>query len=273
MKYYLHDTSAFEDEKVSELFINYGYEGVGLFYVILEKLGKQEKPIKTTVLKSQLKIGKKLEKCWNFMESLGIISSNNGETFNKQLLNFSETYQIKSEKNAKRISEWREKQTDAKNVTCSESVRNAPKVKVSKVKVSKENNNTCETSSHTTLKNFFFEFYEKKNDVPFLNWNGRDAKALNELIKKMIKLHEEKKLDISPPAIENSIKVMLNQITDQWILDHISISLVNSKFSEIISNIKSSKNGQTSKNTNQSGVSEDYKRDVVNRILGIKVPD
>jgi len=66
MKYYLHDTSAFDDDKVTELFIYFGYEGVGLFYVILEKLAKQEKPVKTDVLKKQLRIGKKLEKCWNF---------------------------------------------------------------------------------------------------------------------------------------------------------------------------------------------------------------
>lgn len=139
MKYYLHDTSSFDDEKISELFINFGYEGLGLFYTILEKIGKQEKPVKTLVLKSQLKVGKRLEKCWNFMESLGIISSNNGETFNKQLLNFSEKYKIKSEKNAKRISEWREKQEVIENVTRSESVRNTPKVNESKVNESKHN--------------------------------------------------------------------------------------------------------------------------------------
>lgn len=134
MKYYLHDTSAIEDEKVAELFIRFGYEGVGLFYVILEKIGKQEKPIKTLVLKSQLKVGKRLEKCWNFMEEIGLISSNNGETFNKQLLNFSEKYQIKKEKNAKRISEWRKNQEIMENVTRYEQVCNSPKVKKSKVK-------------------------------------------------------------------------------------------------------------------------------------------
>lgn len=134
MKYYLHDTSAIDDEKVAELFIRFGYEGVGLFYVILEKLGKQEKPIKTLVLKSQLKVGKRLEKCWNFMEEIGLISSNNGETFNKQLLNFSEKYQIKKEKNAKRISEWRKNQEIMENVTRYEQVCNSPKVKKSKVK-------------------------------------------------------------------------------------------------------------------------------------------
>jgi hypothetical protein len=139
MKYFLHDSNSFEDEKVAMLYMEYGYEGLGLFYTILEKLSKQEKPIKTSVLKMQLKVGKKLEKCWNFMESIDIISSNNGETFNKQLLNFSEKYKIKKEKNLKRISQWRENQEVTENVTHCESVCNTPKVKESKVKESKVN--------------------------------------------------------------------------------------------------------------------------------------
>lgn len=139
MKYFLHDSNAFEDEKVALLFMEYGYEGLGLFYTILEKLAKQEKPVNTNVLKMQLKVGKKLEKCWNFMESIDIISSNNGETFNKQLLNFSEKYKIKKEKNLKRISQWRENQEITENVTRYESVCNTPKEKKSKVKESKVN--------------------------------------------------------------------------------------------------------------------------------------
>ena len=114
--------------------MNFGYEGLGLFYTLLEKMAKQEKPVKTSVLKQQLHVGKKLEKCWNFMEEIGLISSNNGETFNKQLLKFSEKYQIKKEKNAKRLLEWREKQELSENETRFKSVRNAPKVKISKSK-------------------------------------------------------------------------------------------------------------------------------------------
>lgn len=138
MKYYLHDSNSFNDEKITELFISFGYEGLGLFYTILEKLAAQEKPIKTTVLKAQLKVGKKLEKCWEFMESIELISSNNGETFNKQLMNFSGKYAIKKEKNKIRISEWRKNQELTKNVTCYESVCNDPKVNKSKVKETKE---------------------------------------------------------------------------------------------------------------------------------------
>jgi hypothetical protein len=137
MKYFLHSTDSFDDEKVSELFLNFGYEGLGLFYTALEKLAKQEKPIKTSVLKAQLKVGKKLEKCWLFMESLEILYSNNGETFNKQLLNYSEKYKIQKEKNREKISEWRDSQKEIKSVTSYEKICNAPKVKESKVKESK----------------------------------------------------------------------------------------------------------------------------------------
>ena len=139
MKYFLHDTSAIDDEKVAELFINFGYEGIGLFYVILEKLGKQEKPVKTAVLKSQLKVGKKLEKCWNFMESIGIISSNNGETFNKQLLNFSEKFLIKKEKTRKKVEEWRKNQEDKENVTSYVPNCNPLKDNISKDNINKVN--------------------------------------------------------------------------------------------------------------------------------------
>ena len=138
MKYFLHDSNAFNDEKITELYINFGYEGLGLFYTILEKLAGQEKPVKTLVLKKQLNVGKKLEKCWSFMEEIGIISSSNGDTFNERILSYSETYKIKKEKNREKISQWRDNKEDAKNVTGYEPECNHPKVKESKVKESKE---------------------------------------------------------------------------------------------------------------------------------------
>jgi len=138
MKYFLHDTSSFDDEKITLLYLEFGYEGLGLFYTALEKIGKQEKPINTIALKAQLKVGKRLEKCWKFMEQIELIHSNNGETFNEQLLNYSEKYQIKKEKNKEKVSEWRDKQKDIKDVTSNEPVRNPCKVKESKIKKSKE---------------------------------------------------------------------------------------------------------------------------------------
>lgn len=137
--------------------MEFGYEGLGLFYTLLEKLAAQEKPIKTSVLKSQLKVGKKLEKCWKFMEDIELIHSNNGETFNKQLLNFSEKYQIKKEKNSKRVLEWREKQQVTENVTHYESVCNAPKVKESKVNISNKEIKRFTPPTLQDISNYVFE--------------------------------------------------------------------------------------------------------------------
>jgi len=139
MKYFLHDTNAFNDEKITLLFIEYGFEGIGLFYSILEKIASQEKPINEAVIKKQLNIKKKLQKQLDFMYEIDLLSIKNGDVFNENLLTFSEKYQIKKEKTRKRVSEWREKQADIKNVTCYKGVRNTPKVKESKVKESKEN--------------------------------------------------------------------------------------------------------------------------------------
>lgn len=144
MKYFLHDTSAFQDEKISQLFIKFGYEGIGLFFTLLEKIALQEKPVNSLVLKKQLFIGKKLEKCWNFMEEIDLISTKNGETFNENLLKFSEKYKIKKEKTREKVSQWRDKQKDKKNVTGYVPDCNPPKVKESKVKESKVKENNIE---------------------------------------------------------------------------------------------------------------------------------
>lgn len=167
MKYFLHDSNSFNDEKITELFCEFGYEGLGLFYTILEKFAAQEKPIKTSVLKSQLKVGKKLERCWNFMESIGIIHSNNGESFNKQLLKFSEKYQIKKQENAERVKQWRENQLLKENVTLSEHVRNTPKVNIIKDNKSKVKESKDETVFECEIFPSFLDFwnlYDKKID-------------------------------------------------------------------------------------------------------------
>lgn len=172
MKYFLHDTNSFQDEKITELFIQHGYEGLGLFYTILEKLAMQEKPVKTIVLKKQLSVGKKLEKVWSFLEEIELIYSNNGETFNENILKFSEKYQIKKEKTKERVSQWRDNQRDSENVTRYNDVRNDPKVKESKVNINKESSSEVFADATTPPRiensgeNNTLENEEKKGPTP-----------------------------------------------------------------------------------------------------------
>src|SRR3972149_2804113 len=178
MKYYLHDSNAFNDEKITELYIKFGYEGLGLFYTLLEKLAQQEKPIKTDILKTQLNVGKRLNRCWNFMEKIGIIHSNNDDTFSKQLLNFSENYQIKKQKNTERIRQWRENQANIKNVTCYEHVYNAPKVKRSKINII--DNKAAELL--LVFKDYYYQWFKTKFGFP-PKLDGEQINSLKQIIK------------------------------------------------------------------------------------------
>jgi hypothetical protein len=189
MKYFLHDTNSFNDDKITELYIKFGYEGLGLFYTILEKFANQEKPIKTIVLKKQLNIGKKLEKCWNFLEEIQLIQSDNGESFNERILNFAGKYKIKSEKNAERVAQWRDKQSVTNNVTHYTDVTlqdcNIDKVKEIKVKESKvgfvrpqlfEVQNYFEELGNLNEAEGFFNYYEsngwKVGKNPMKDWKA-----------------------------------------------------------------------------------------------------
>ena len=228
MKYYLHDTSSFDDEKITLLFLKFGYEGIGLFYTLLEKIGKQEKPINTIALKSQLKVGKRLEKCWKFMEEIDIIQSKNGETFNEQLLIISEKYQIKKEKNREKVKEWRERQKDTENVTGNEPVRNRPKVKESKVKESKVKN-----TLHAPMRAEFESHYLETKGLEYY-WTAKDGNALKQIITKL------KKSGGGDQQILEGWYIILKHNPDKWINDRLSVSLINSKYNEIIAQIKNS---------------------------------
>jgi hypothetical protein len=212
MKYFLHDTNALDDEKITELFMNFGYEGIGLFYCILEKIAKQEKPVKTAVLKKQLSVGKKLDKCWVFMEEIGLICSSNGETFNKQLLNFSEKYKIKKENNAKKISEWREKQQVTKDVTGYETVRNSPKVKVYKGIVS--NNVLSNSNVGIASQPLIIEKDRCQKFIDYFNSVKNSKYQATDKVKKAFKLA------IKNYTSEDLIKVLKNALADKYHIEN-----------------------------------------------------
>jgi hypothetical protein len=251
MKYFLHDSNAFQDEKITELYMKFGYEGVGLFYTILEKLAAQEKPVKTSVLKQQLFVGKKLEKCWQFIESIGLVSSNNGETFNENLLKFSKKYQIKKEQTRERVAKFRENQALTENVTQDVTrynrVSNARKVNKSKVKVN--NNNSVVGSSEPTLFKSLVSYWI---DVvhPDFDFNGVSGKSLKSIITKITKRLEKAGKEITDEVIFESFKAICENLPE-WFQDK-DLSIIDSKFNDLIAQIKTAKNGTVSKSSKQT---------------------
>lgn len=91
-------------------------------------------------------------------------------------------------------------------------------------------------------KQFFLNCYQSKTGSEFY-WEVKDAVALNTLLKKIsAKVHEKF------PHLENEsaefgekllsgYQIILTNIKDKWILDNYSLTIINSKFNEIYSQI------------------------------------
>jgi len=89
-----------------------------------------------------------------------------------------------------------------------------------------------EKSLHSILKEIFLDYYLANKQMEFY-WNAKEARSLKNLITKLKHYTDEKK-------IPDAFRIMLEQNKDKWINDNLSVSIINSKFNEIVSKIKGS---------------------------------
>lgn len=75
----------------------------------------------------------------------------------------------------------------------------------------------------------WFAFYEHHTHTKYV-FDGKDGRHLKQLLKKIEMKVKEKGMEPNEENILNSLKGFLNSIKDQWILDHLDIAIVNSKF-------------------------------------------
>jgi len=78
----------------------------------------------------------------------------------------------------------------------------------------------------------WFKYYSDKTRQNYL-MDGTQGKHLKQLIKKVELKVIDVGMDASEENILNSLKGFLYSITDQWIIDHLDISIVNSKFNQL----------------------------------------
>ena len=107
---------------------------------------------------------------------------------------------------------------------------------------------------HKPFITCFTEFYLKKFGTAYIFSSGADATATSQLIKKIKAKCSEAEVDETEENIISGFRLYLESIRDQWILDHFSLSIINSKFNELF---KNAKNGTTkSTATDYSGYLE-----------------
>jgi len=88
------------------------------------------------------------------------------------------------------------------------------------------------------------KLFEERYQVLFSSsyyWSAKDAGNMSSLLKKLKFQREKKNLPIDDQGVLNALKYLLDSITDGWILENFSVTNINSKFNEIVSQIMARK--------------------------------
>lgn len=184
MKAFWHDTNASNDARIIMLVHRFGYEGTGLYWAAIEMLADHEKPIEEDAIKIRLKVGKRLQPCWDYLKETGLLFSENSRIFSRRIGEEITKYQEKSIKNKIKVKNWRnsksENQQITENVTGYETVTNQDVTVVDKIRIDK--NIKKEESNINITKE------EKSKDSPispeflkFKNWINENAPRVNQM--------------------------------------------------------------------------------------------
>ena len=84
----------------------------------------------------------------------------------------------------------------------------------------------------------FFEEYFKSTFSDNYYWTAKDAGAMSQLLKKLRFQREKKQMDISDESLLYALQYLLSSIKEGWIFENFSVTNINSKFNEIVSQAK-----------------------------------
>ncbi len=156
---------------------------------------------------------------------------------------------------------------DITNPTVIDNVNDTDNVKVNVTVSDKEkekkkeiNNNIAKTKvlvhpSFSFIKNAFLSYYLEQKQLNY-NWQPIDGTKTNSIIKKILFQVKTTYPDTPPENEEKKINdgfiFILKNLNDNWIIENLSLAIIDSKFNTIISKIKNpTKNGKPTNHLEQ----------------------
>jgi len=108
------------------------------------------------------------------------------------------------------------------------------KANIKHLEEDKEEDKNKIKNKNVEMKNTFLSFYKTKKNLDYY-FTGKDAGNLKQLTNK---LKATLKSVGKEANLTDTFAGFLNAINDEWILENLSISLINSKYNEILSKIR-----------------------------------
>lgn len=101
-------------------------------------------------------------------------------------------------------------------------------------------NGTADGTAHPTLtallKPIFESFFKSKTNMDFV-WSAKEMKSLKDFGEKLRASIKAKDNPHDDEHIASALPIFLSKIDDPWVLSHLSPSILNSKYNELISHI------------------------------------
>lgn len=84
-------------------------------------------------------------------------------------------------------------------------------------------------------KNVFLDFYKRHVSTVSYYWESKDSGQMTNLLKKLKFVRKENGMVCTDEELISDFQTFLENINDDWILKHLSVGIVNSKFNELLS--------------------------------------
>lgn len=121
----------------------------------------------------------------------------------------------------------------------------------SKVKVKRKKNNTPSPplkgggkrnksepkAINVKARTLFCDYFKETYGSDYY-WTAKDSGAMSQLLKKLRFQREQKQMDISDESLLYALQYLLSSIKEGWIFENFSVTNINSKFNEIVSQAK-----------------------------------
>lgn len=263
--YFPHDSDARSDDKIIALRIKHKWEGYGLYWALIEKLrDSKEYALKVdyNVLAFDLRSDASLIK--SIINDFGLFSfTDDGECFYSKSLNMRmkplDDKRAKLSDAGKRGNERRWKSSryasppDNNLVTTQSPPDSHPIAKTSQEEIileeSKQENNISpspplkgggrrkkkEADGINSKARSIFENYFRETFSNSYYWTAKDAGAMSQLLNKLKFQREQKQMDVSDDSLLYALQYLLSSVKEGWIFENFSVTNINSKFNEIVS--------------------------------------
>lgn len=253
--YFSHDYNARNDSKIKKLLSKHSYEGYGIYWAIIEDLYNNANalPSDYETIAYDLRTNEELIRSIIEDFDLFVIDGDEFGSLSVQTrLNDRDAKSEKARESARK--RWDKIKSDA-NALQPQSDPNAIKESKTKESIVKENKGKDKPSPKTKfsgfnqIKDLFEKFYFDKTGELYY-WTGVDAAKVSPLKNKLTAKIKEKnsaKKEVTDQDVIDGFEFLLSIIKDEWILSHLSMAIIDSKFNEITAN-KNNNGKSTRKN-------------------------